>query len=122
MDQSHLLTDHLRSRLLANAREPEKDHVPIVKLFNPCGAATWLATELDEDGDMLFGLADLGLGCPEMGSFSLAELAALRLPFGLRIERDLCFRTVQPLSVWADIARSSGSIVEAERLLESLPG
>ena len=23
------------------------DPVPVVKLFNPCGAATWLATELD---------------------------------------------------------------------------
>jgi hypothetical protein len=120
MGQCQLLTDDLRQRLLANARDPGKDHVPIVKLFNPCGAATWLATELDPDGDILFGLADLGMDCPEMGSFSLAELAALRLPFGLRIERDLYFRTNQPLSVWADIARSSGSILEAERILAAM--
>jgi hypothetical protein len=120
MGQCQLLTDDIRQRLLANARDPDRDHVPIVKLFNPCGTATWLATELDAEGDTLFGLADLGMDCPEMGSFSLAELAALRLPFGLRIERNLLFRTDQPLSVWADCARSSGSIAGAERLLASV--
>ena len=37
-------------------------HVPVSKLFNPCGAAAWLFTELDpEDGDSLFGLANLGV-------------------------------------------------------------
>ncbi len=117
MAEYQLLTDHLREQLLANAREPEKDHVPLVKLFNPCGAATWLATELDSDSDILFGLADLGMGCPELGSFSLGEIAALRLPFGLRIERDLYFRTDQPLSVWADTARTAGSIAGAEQIL-----
>jgi hypothetical protein len=117
MGQCQLLTDHLREQLLANASDPGKDHVPILKLFNPCGPATWLATELDGDGETLFGLADLGMGCPEMGLFSLAELAALRLPFGLRIERDLFFRTDQPLSVWADSARCAGSIAGAERIL-----
>ena len=112
-----LLTTELRERLLANGRKPATDHLPVVKLFNPVGRATWLATALDPDGDILFGLADLGMACPEMGSFSLAELSALRLPFDLRIERDLHFRTDQPLSVWADAARSTGSIREAERLL-----
>jgi hypothetical protein len=116
----NLITNDQRARMLANGRMPSRDHVPVVKLFDPCGAATWLATELDKDADTLFGLADLGMGCPEIGSFSLGELAALRLPFGLRIERDLYFRTDQPLSVWADCARSSGSILEAERLLASM--
>ncbi len=49
------------------------DHVPVVKFFNPLGEGVWLATELDEDGDTLFGLADLGE--PELGSFSLSENA-----------------------------------------------
>ena len=122
MSAPDLLTAELHDRLLANGRDPDRDHVPVVKLFNPCGAATWLATEADGDGDTLFGLADLGMGCPEMGSFSLAELAALRLPFGLRIERDLYFRTDQPLSVWADLARSAGSIMDAERIVGAVPG
>ena len=96
---------------------PAPDPAPVVKLFNPLSAATWLATELDEDGDTLFGLADLGFGCPELGYFSLSEIAALRLPLGLRIERDLAFASAFPLSVWADTARSAGSILLAQVLL-----
>lgn len=123
-----LLTPELRAALRGNdsARhaaqrdgrpDPDPDPVPVVKFFAPVGAATWLAVELDADGDTLFGLADLGFGCPELGSFSLAELAAVRLPFGLRVERDLAFETSSPLSVWTDAARRAGSILWAETLL-----
>jgi len=120
-----LLTPQLHTALRANAisqgiceRRGERfDPVPLVKLFNPLSAATWLATELAEDCDTLFGLADLGFGCPELGVFSLSEIAALRLPFGLRIERDIAFETPHSLSVWADWARRAGSILHAEALL-----
>lgn len=95
----------------------EPDPCPVVKFFNPTGAATWLATELDADGDTLFGLADLGFGCPELGSFSLHEIGIVRLPFGLAIERDLCFATTRPLSLWAELARREGSISAAEQRL-----
>lgn len=114
---SSLLTHDLERRLIANGRIRSGDHIPLMKLFNPAGGATWLATELDPDGDTLFGLADLGIGFPELGSFSLAEIEGLRLPFGLRVERDLFFTTDQPLSVWAEAARSTGSFIAAERLL-----
>jgi len=90
------------------------DPVPLVKLFNPASAATWIATELHEDCDTLFGLTDLGFGCPELGVFSLDEIASLQLPFGLAIERDLLFITDKPLSAWADMARRTGSILQAE--------
>ncbi|RYD59956.1 MAG: DUF2958 domain-containing protein [Sphingomonadales bacterium] len=90
------------------------DPVPVVRLFNPLGPATWLASELDADDDTLFGLADLGFGFPELGVFSLSEIADVRLPFGLRIERDLGFRTDRTLSQWADMARRAGSILHAE--------
>lgn len=96
---------------------PEPDPVPVLKLFNPLGAATWLATELDGDGDTLFGLADLGFGCPELGSFSLSEIASVQLPYGLRIERDIAFGTRFRLSTWVDWSRRSGSIIWAETLL-----
>lgn len=119
MPATSLLTPELADRLRANARLREPDAVPVVKLFNPAGAGTWLATELDEDGDTLFGLADLGFGCPELGSFSLGELRALRLPFGLSIERDQWFSTSIPLSVWASTARSAGSLIAAEQMLAS---
>lgn len=115
-----LLTDSLRAALRANAgaaSQPGHDPVPVVKFFNPCGAATWLATELDADGDTLFGLADLGFGCPELGSISLAEITGVRLPFGLRIERDLHFPGDVPLSRWTEAARLAGSIIGAEAIL-----
>lgn len=115
-----LLTPELRDRLLANGRQRGVDHVPVVKLFNPIGAATWLATELDEDDDSLFGLADLGFGCPELGTFSLIEIASVRLPFGLGIERDLYFEGTFPLSVYAEAARIAGRIVlDSHRLQDA---
>lgn len=90
------------------------DPVPLVKLFNPLGAATWLATELYADDDTLFGLADLGFGCPELGTFSLSAIAAVRLPFGLGIERETGFSTTRRLSAWAEASRRAGSILWAD--------
>ncbi len=110
-----LLTDDLRERLLANGLDRGADHVPVVKFFNPLGQGIWLASELDADGDTLFGLADLGF--PELGSFSLEELASIVLPFGMGIERDILFTGDFPISVWAEAAREAGSIRAAERIL-----
>ena len=64
-----------------------------------------------------FGLADLGFGCPEMGYFSLTELSAIRLPYGLFIERDVAFDSQHPLSVWAAWSRRAGSTLWAQTLL-----
>ena len=113
-----LLTDELCAQLLANGRQRDTDHVPVVKFFNPFGAGVWLATELDEEGDILFGLADLGY--PELGSFSLEELSSLRLPFGLGIERDILFASDIPISIWAEAARETGSIRAAERIIHTV--
>lgn len=115
------LTDTLRAQLLANGRrqaavrgtEAELDFPPVVKLFHPSRAATWLLTELDpEDPDIAFGLCDLGVGCPELGSVRLSELDAVRRPFGLGIERDLYFEVAGLLSAYADAAAAAGRIVE----------
>jgi hypothetical protein len=112
-----LLTPALRQRLLANGANPG-DHAPVVKFFNPLGAATWLISEVDADGDTLFGLADLGFGCPELGSVSLDELSSVRLPLGLGIERDLSFAGRYPLSVYATAARAQGQITETSAHLD----
>lgn len=117
MNAALLLTAELRGKLRSNAETPDADHVPVVKFFNPAGAGTWLATELGDDDDTLYGIADLGFGCPEIGSFSLSELQSIRLPFGLRIERDIAFSTEHRLSAWAEAARASGSLGAAERIL-----
>ena len=113
-----LLTQDQRARMIANGNN-RGDHASVVKFFNPVGSGTWLFSELDEDGDILFGLCDLGFGCPEMGSASLAEIAAVTLPFGLTIERDLCFEGRFPLTVYADAARLCGGITEDEARLEA---
>lgn len=114
-----LLTKKQRDRLLKNAKDRAEDPRPVVKLFNPAGAATWLFTELDEDGNLLFGLADLGFGFPELGYCSLQEISALRVGFGLGIERDRHFQARAPLSVYADAARRAGRIVESGPELEA---
>lgn len=110
----------LRRAEPSNETRGSFDPVPVVKFFNPCGSATWLATELDEDDDTLFGLADLGFGCPELGYFSLREIESVRLPFGLTIERDIGFEGQLPLSIWAETARLSGSILSAEPLIREI--
>lgn len=116
-----LLTDEQRARLLKNGRANAEridedgnthDFWPVVKLFCPWGAATWLLSELDPDApDIAFGLCDLGMGCPELGSVSLSEIAAIRGPGGLTIERDQHFTPTKSLTAYAAEARLAGRIV-----------
>ena len=83
----------------------------MVKLFTPDANATWLLTELDPDApDIAFGLCDLGLGCPELGSVSLTEISQIKGPMGLRVERDRHFQADRPLSGYADQARQASRI------------
>lgn len=109
-----LLTKDIERRLKDNAAfRRGQDLKPVVKFFTPWGAATWLFTELDEDGDTLFGLCDLGFGFPELGYASLAELRTLRGPgpfFSLGVERDLHFKADKTLTEYADEASNKGRI------------
>jgi len=115
-----LLTDNLRKTLINNGAVPDgSDHKPVVKFFTPDANATWLITELDsEEQDILFGLCDLGLGFPELGSVRLSELKSVRGRLGLPVERDLHFEATHPLSVYAEAARLAGSIVENRNSLD----
>ncbi|MGO9474910.1 MAG: DUF2958 domain-containing protein [Rhodomicrobium sp.] len=116
-----LFTKDLRERLLKNGRDQqhvkgtkaEKDFWPVVKLFNPAGAATWLLTEIDrEDDDVAWGLCDLAMGFPEFGTVSLSELQNFRGRFGLGIERDLYFEAKAPISRYIEAANEAGHITE----------
>jgi len=116
-----LLTKEIRQKLIANGREQakvkgtkaEKDFWPVVKLFYPAGAATWLITELDpEDEDIAWGLCDLGMGCAEFGTVRISELENFRGRFGLGIERDRFFTAKAPISRYIDAADQSGCITE----------
>jgi Protein of unknown function (DUF2958) len=113
-----LITDSLTEKPLANGRaqraamdkgDDALDFRPVVKLFTPDAQCTWLLTELD-DG-LLFGLCDLGLGSPELGYVSLAELSLVRGKLGLPVERDRHFIANKTISAYVDEARTNGRIV-----------
>lgn len=89
-----LLTEELR-RALPPLYAVEKQENPLVQccFFVPFSNWTWYVLEFDGE-DTFFGLVDgheVELGC-----FSLSELESIRLPFGLRVQRDLDF-TPTPL-------------------------
>ena len=85
------------------------DFYPVVKLFTPDAGRTWLLTEIDpDDPDKAYGLVDLEDGSPAFGAVSLSELWAYRGPKGLRIERDIHFTAIAPISDYADVAFECG--------------
>jgi len=94
-----LITKSIREKLEANykhvqakyeAGDGDINETVVCKFFNPMGAGTWLITQIEPDGDTLWGLADIGFGCVEYGTISLSELKSIRV-MGLGIERDLHF-------------------------------
>ena len=106
-----LLPDDIKRQLMQNNIFRDDDHVPVVKFFLPGTGCTWLITELEQDGDTLFGLCDLGMGEPELGYVSLTELRTVRSRLGLSVERDLHWSGKARLSAYARAARASGRIV-----------
>jgi hypothetical protein len=113
--QREQLLDNGRRQAVVKGTSDEIDFHPVVKLFNPVGAATWLLTEIDpEDESVAWGLCDLGMGFPEFGTVSLTELAAYRGRLGFGIERDRYFEARGPISAYIDAAN------EAERIVEDI--
>lgn len=102
----------LRLNGLASIRGVGIDPYPVVKLFTPDGAATWLLTEIDPaDEDVAFGLCDLGMGSPELGYVSLTELSEARGRLGPAVARDRHFTADKPLSAYVEAAYRAGRIV-----------
>lgn len=93
-----LLTKEIEKRFATIGRQEGNDNpLVIVKFFNPCGAQTWYATEYDSQRKEFFGyVKTIPNDLSEWGYFSLTELEEIRLPFGLKIERDLYFNE-QPI-------------------------
>lgn len=93
-----LLPDEIKVKL-PNLYENEEyglEAKALVKFFTPDSNWTWYASEFDGE-DIFFGLVS-GFEV-ELGYFSLSELASLKGPMGLPIERDLYFvpKTLQEL-------------------------
>lgn len=92
--------------------DPDFNPKPIVKLFNPVGSATWLIASVEPDSpDVAFGLCDLGMGCPELGSVSIEELSNFKGPLNLGIERDIHWQANKTLGEYAAEARQHRQIV-----------
>ena len=122
-----LLTKNILDKLLANGRKQDEvrgtaeeiDFHPVVKLFTPDGGCTWLLTELDpQDPDIAFGLCDLGMGCPELGTVRKSQLETGRGLMGMPIERDKFFKASHPLSVYTRAANQADRIVTDAGALE----
>ena len=110
-----IITKPIAKALESNFKRSETsgdggERIPAMKLFFAAGAMTWLITERDpKDPTMLYGLCDLGFGCPEIGWVSLDELQSIR-KMGLGVERDRYWIADKTLSEYADEARSAGRI------------
>lgn len=87
------------------------DLQPVVKLFFPVGAATWLlAYIVPDDHNIAWGLADLGMGSPETGDIFLPELEAYRGRYVLEIERDFYFKADKTMRQYTDDSVRIGRI------------
>ena len=116
-----LLTKQQLEQLKRNGapENRDKDHQPVVKLFLPGTACTWLLTEIDpEEPGIAFGLCDLDMGFPELGYVSLEELQGVRALGVFKVERELHFEGKYPISVYAEAARQEQYITEDESILK----
>lgn len=112
-----LINDEQRAQMLANGRIAaeggDHDPLPVVKLFTPDVHATWLLTELDPaDGDTAYGLCDIGIGMPELGTVRISDLALIVGPLKQPVARDLYFSAKRTLLEYAQLARINGSFID----------
>jgi len=110
-----LITEDDRARLLAHGKARAAgeaiDPVPVVRLFTPDAHVTWLLAALDPaDGDTAYGLIDLGLGMPELGTVKLSDLAGIVGPRQQPVLRDLYVRPTRTLSEYTRLAERDGAI------------
>ena len=84
-----LITKSIVAKLPMTGDNPDEgDRARVwLKLFTPWANWTWYVTEYDPDTGEAFGLVN-GFE-KELGYFNLGEIAALKGPFGLTVERDL---------------------------------
>jgi hypothetical protein len=117
MPTEPLVTDQQRAQLLSNgharAVDAQADLWPVVRLFTPDAHATWLLAALNPaDGDTAWGVCDVGIGIPELGTIKLSDLATIVGPQQMPVRRDLHFHAVRPMSEYLRLAQANGSITD----------
>ena len=91
----------------------ECDPLPVVRLFTPDAHATWLLAALDPtDGDTAYGLIDLGIGMPVLGTVKLSDLASIIGPHKQPVMRDRYVQPTRPRSEDVRLAQENGSITD----------
>lgn len=82
------MTPGLEKLLKEHTYDPnDTDPILVGKFFNPVGLGTWYVANYDPKTRICYGLVDLFER--EWGDFSLDELEAVKLSYGLEIERDI---------------------------------
>lgn len=112
---NRLTTEAERRQLLAHGKARVAgqaiDPVPVVRLFTPDAHLTWVLAALDPaDGDTAYGLIDLGLGMPELGTVKLSDLAFIVGPRKQPVMRDQYFQPTRTLTQYARLAQREGAI------------
>lgn len=111
-----LITKEILQELKANDELSQQgmnrlDMVPVLRLFTPDAAATWVLVSGEEvEGDViLYGCCDLGLGFQEFGYVSLRELETVRGKLGLAVERDQYFHPTGTLHQMSEDAEAANT-------------
>lgn len=111
-----LLTEEQRTQMLSNGaartRGEHTDPYPVLKLYTPDGDLSWVLSELDVDGDLAYGLIDVGTGFPELGLVSLSMLASIKGPRGLPVAAEPHYKARKRLSAYLADAQRDGMITD----------
>jgi len=111
-----LLTGVQQRQMLAHgearARGETIDPYPVAKLYTPDAGACWILVSLASDGDLAYGLIDVGTGFPELGEVSLAMLEGLRGPRGMAVAMEPGYQPRKTLSAYVADAKRDGMVTE----------
>ena len=106
-----LLTDELKTKLLANGANRDQDHAPVVKFFNPVGGATWLIRKWTRTTTIGCSASVIWVfNAPNSARSVCMELEGITLKSGPKIDRGLHFKASHPMSYYVDRARTMGYI------------
>lgn len=110
------IPEDVKAKLIENARrakaERNFDPEPLLKFFAPWDQKVWLISEMNPNNhDVLFGLCDLGVEEPELGTIILSELNSIVGIGGLTIEMDRYFEPNRTLNAYATDAAIAGKFV-----------